>query len=83
MPQQNTIATEVSYPQQVAPAFIPLEHETRPTVGTAAAAYYLDRKMQTLHIWACKENGPVRPVRVHGRLAWPVAEIKRVLGMAA
>lgn len=63
------------------PAFPPLDQETRPTVSTAAAAYYLDRKMQTLHIWACKENGPIRPVRVHGRLAWPVAEIRRVLGV--
>ena len=81
MPQQNTITTEANCPQQVAQAFIHLEQVTRPTVGTAAAAYYLDRKMQTLHIWACKENGPVRPVRVHGRLAWPVAEIKRALGM--
>lgn len=68
-----TTNTQQTYP--------PLDEETRPTVGTAAAAYYLDRKPQTLHIWACKENGPVRPVRVHGRLAWPVAEIKRVLGV--
>ncbi len=72
MHQQSTI-TPSSFP--------PLDQETRPTVSTAAAAYYLDRKMQTLHIWACKESGPVRPVRVHGRLAWPVAEIRRVLGV--
>lgn len=68
-----TSATQIVY--------TPLDQETRPAVGTAAAAYYLDRKMQTLHIWACKENGPVRPIRVGGRLAWPVAEIRRVLGM--
>lgn len=56
---------------------------TRPAVDTAAAAYYLNRKEQTLRGWACLENGPLRPVRVHGRLAWSVAEIKRVLGAAA
>ncbi len=28
--------------------FIPLEQETRPTVATDAAAYYLNRKPQTL-----------------------------------
>lgn len=68
----------VSEPQQ----FPPLELENRPAVDTAAAAYYLSRRPQTLRGWACMENGPLRPLRVNGRLAWPVAEIKRVLGVA-
>lgn len=59
--------------------FPPLEHETRTNVETAAAAHYLLRQPQTLRIWACKENGPLRPVRVYGRLAWPVAEIRRIV----
>lgn len=59
----------------------PLHAETRPAVGTNQAAYYLTRKPQTLRTWACFENGPVRPVRVNGRLAWPVSEIKRALGV--
>ena len=63
--------------------FPPLETVTRPTVDTEAASYYLNRKTQTLRIWACKENGPLRPVRILGRLAWPVADIKRLLGMPA
>lgn len=63
--------------------FPPLEQQTRPTVTTREAAYYLNRQVQTLHLWACKETGPVRPVRVNGRLAWPVAEIRRALGMEA
>lgn len=62
--------------------FIPLEQETRPTVDTAAAAFYLIRRPQTLRGWACMENGPLRPRRVHGRLAWPVADIRRLLGVA-
>lgn len=60
-----------------------LESVNSPTVDTAAAAYYLNRRPQTMRGWACLENGPLRPVRIHGRLAWPVAEIRRVLGVAA
>jgi hypothetical protein len=65
------------------PQFPPLESINRPAVDTAAAAYYLNRKQQTLRGWACLDTGPLRPIRVHGRLAWPVAEIKRVLGVAS
>jgi len=63
-------------------SFPPLALETRTHVETAAAAHYLLRECQTLRIWACKENGPLRPVRVYGRLAWPVAEIRRILAGA-
>lgn len=59
-----------------------LEVVTRPTVTTEEAAHYLNRKPQTLRVWACLENGPLRPLRVHGRLAWPVSEIKRLLEVA-
>jgi hypothetical protein len=48
-------------------------------VDTACAAYHLGRKPQTLRVWASSETGPLRPVRVNGRLAWPVVEIRRVL----
>lgn len=64
-------------------AFVSLDAETRTAVDTATAAYHLSRQPQTLRAWACLENGPLRPVRVHGRLAWPVAELRRVLGVAA
>jgi hypothetical protein len=60
----------------------PLDLETRAAVDTATAAYHLNRQPQTLRGWACHEDGPLRPVRVHGRLAWPVAELRRVLGVA-
>ena len=66
-------------PQQ----FPPLELVNRPTVDTAAAAYYLNRKPQTCRAWACLENGPVRPLRINGHLAWPVSELRRVLGVPA
>lgn len=60
----------------------PLEHETRAALPTADAAYHLNRAPQTLRMWACYEDGPLRPIRVNGRLAWPVSEIRRVLGGA-
>ena len=62
--------------------FPPLEAVTRPAVDTAAAAFYLSRQPQTLRGWACLENGPLRPNRIHGRLSWPVAELRRVLGVS-
>jgi hypothetical protein len=65
-------------PQQ----FPPLESVTRPAVDTASAAHYLNRQPQTLRGWACLENGPLRPLRINGRLAWSVAELRRVLGVA-
>ena len=62
--------------------FTPLDQECRPTVDTAAAAYYLNRRPQTLRCWAVYQVGAVNPIRINGRLAWPVAEIRRVLGVA-
>jgi hypothetical protein len=70
-------------PQQFTAPYPLLESVNSPTVDTATAAYYLNRRPQTMRGWACLENGPLRPVRIHGRLAWPVAEIRRVLGVAA
>ncbi len=68
---------------QTATQFPTLESVTRPVVDTAAAAHYLNRRPQTLRGWACHEDGPLRPLRVNGRLAWPVAELRRVLGVPA
>lgn len=65
------------------PQFTPLEQVTNPTVTTNAAAHYLDRRPQTLRIWAVYEAaGPIRPIRINGRLAWPVASIRKLLGVA-
>ncbi len=61
---------------------VPLAYDTRATVDTATAAFHLGRQPQTLRGWACKEDGPLRPIRVHGRLAWPTDEIRRLLGVS-
>ncbi len=63
--------------------FPPLELVNKPNVDTAHAAYLLTRRPQTLRAWACLENGPLRPIRISGRLAWPVSELRRVLGVPA
>ena len=60
----------------------PLEAVTRPAVTTEEAAYYLSRRPQTLRCWACHEDGPIRPLRINGRLAWPVAELRKLLKVA-
>lgn len=62
--------------------FPKLESVTRPTVDTAAAAYYLNRRPQTLRCWAVYQDGAIIPIRISGRLAWPVSELKRVLGVS-
>ncbi len=62
-------------------AFPPIEKVTRPTLNTEEAAYYCNRKPQTMRHWACFENGPLKAIRVNGRLAWPVSDIKKLLGV--
>ena len=41
------------------------------------------RRPQTLRGWACAETFPdgLRPVRINGRLGWPVSGIKAALGV--
>lgn len=69
-------------PENYTKPFPPLELETRPTVDTAATAYYLRKAQQTLRIWACKENGPIRPIRVGAHLHWKTSEIRKLLGVS-
>lgn len=63
--------------------FPALDQETRSHVPTDQAAYYLSRRPQTLRAWSCDEDGPLRPIRVNGRLAWSVAQIRELLGVPA
>lgn len=82
-PNAATLAClEKSNRLKVGATYQPLESVNRPTVDTAAAAYYLNRRPQTMRCWACHEDGPIRPIRINGRLAWSVSELRRVLGVA-
>lgn len=69
--QSNTYINQSVFP--------PLSAESRTAITTEAAAFYLNRKPQTLRAWACFDNGPITPVRINGRLAWSVADIKALL----
>jgi hypothetical protein len=61
---------------------VSLERETRANLPTPEAAFHLNRASQTLRLWAMREDGPIRPLRINGRLAWPVARIKELTGVA-
>lgn len=74
-------ASRKSEPKALKTIFPPIETETRTHVSTACAAFWLNRAEQTLRLWASEQKGDVRPIHVNGRLAWPVAEIKKVLGL--
>jgi len=85
----QTVANQNLTPQATAAAhwpdqlFPPLEQESRSHVETARAAYHLNRQPQTMRSWASLETGPIRPIRISGRLAWPVAEIRALLNGGA
>jgi hypothetical protein len=56
----------------------PDQSNDRRIVSTDEAALLLNRKPQTLRKWACLENGPIRPVRIYGRLGWPLEKINQL-----
>lgn len=63
--------------------FPPLEQVTSPNVPTSQAAHYLGRRPQTLRIWAMgRTDAPVMPLNIGGRLAWPVARLREICGVA-
>lgn len=79
-------------PRRIHTARPSLDSETRSHVNTETAAWYVNRRPQTLRAWACYEAcsgkhadkrnaGVLRPVRVNGRLAWEVASIRAALGI--
>jgi len=59
--------------------FTDLTLEIRSALPTNDAAFHLNRKPQTLRTWACFENGPIKPVKINGRLAWLVSDIRNVI----
>ena len=81
----SSIATmhEATTPQQAKGRYPPLNTVTKPNLTTGEAAHYLDRKPQTLYCWACHEDGPMRPTRINGRLAWSTSTVKALAGVTA
>lgn len=64
--------------------FTPLDRETRTHVDTATMCWHLGFAQQTARLWACKQTHPegLEPIRIKGRLKWPVAGIRKLLGVA-
>ena len=84
-PSAATLANWEATASSAPPDFVPLDLETRTHVSTAVMCRHLNRKEQTGRGWASAETYPegLRPLRVMGRLAWPVAGIRKVLGVPA
>lgn len=53
-------------------------HAAKVTTTNNAAAM-LNRAPQTLRKWACLDNGPIRPIRINGRLAWRISDLESLL----
>ncbi len=84
--QTNTASSiqamhEGNFPQKLIAKYLPLEDVTKPNLTTEEAAYYLNRRPQTLRVWACLEKGPLRPKRIGGLLAWSTAAVKALSGV--
>jgi hypothetical protein len=62
--------------------YIPIGEVRKPNLTTDEAAFYLNRRPQTLRLWACRESSELRPIRVNGRLAWRLSDVKSLVGAA-
>lgn len=76
---------EAIAPQQFNAPFPPLEYVTKPNLTTAELAFYSNMAAQTWRVKACYDTAPegLRPLRVCGKLAWPTAGAKKLLGVAS
>lgn len=65
--------------------YLPLAQVTKPNLTTAELAFYSNMAAQTWRVKACYETFPdgLRPLRVCGKLAWPTAGAKKLLGVTA
>ena len=71
-------------PQQFTAPFPPLALVSKPNLTTGELAYYSNMAAQTWRLKACYDTAPdgLRPLRVCGKLAWPTAGAKKLLGVA-
>lgn len=51
----------------------------RDALTTNEAARAINRRPQTLRKWASTEDGPITPLRINGRLAWRVLDLRTLL----
>ena len=74
---------EATTSQQFNAPYPPLEQVTKPNLTTAELAYYTNMAEQSWRVKACYDTAPegLRPLRVCGKLAWPTAGAKKLLGL--
>lgn len=48
-------------------------------IPTHQAADVINRRPQTLRKWASLNCGPIKPVRINGRLHWRVSDLEHLL----
>lgn len=60
----------------------PLELVTKPNLTTKEYCHYTNFAEQTAWLHACKETGPVRPIRIGRRLNWPTKAVKALCGVS-
>ena len=74
---------EATDSQQFNAPFPPLELVTKPYLTTGELAYYTNMAKQSWRVKACYDTAPegLRPLRVCGKLAWPTAGAKKLLGL--
>lgn len=51
----------------------------RDILPTNEAAALLRFAPQTLRKWACYDTGPIRPIRIAGRLRWRTADLLKLI----
>ncbi|GGP23026.1 DNA-binding protein [Silvimonas iriomotensis] len=51
----------------------------RELLSTKEAAPQVNRTTHTLYKWSLNENGPIKPVRILGRLGWRVTDLAALL----
>lgn len=73
----------MTYPTHLIPPGLAAIANGRDALPTNEAAKSINRMSQTLRKWACLENGPIRPIRINGRLAWKVADLAKLLNEGA
>jgi len=86
IPSAATLAHLEKHGLKVGATYLPLEEVTRTHVDTASAAYYLNRRPQTLRDWHHRGAFPttgLRPLILNGRLAWSIPAIKAAMGVAS
>ena len=61
----------------------PLAQVTCPVLTTAEIAFYTKTQPQTWRAHSCKQTGPIKPLRVLGKLRWSTDAVRRLLGESA